>query len=216
MNNILSSSSVAIDDEVKRRFEGIYLSVQSTDVVISNSHSLAKPLERLKEELRVDLEALKDDPIIRAFRDFYWRIGIDPTKTRPASEALVRRFLHSQTLPKINNAVDAGNLASVSTFVPIGLYDIGKISGKLLLRFARNGEQFTDMTGKTQGLNGNEIVLGDDAGVIHLFPHRDSQRTMILAATNKMLIVGCGVPGVPRSRVDAAAEKVISFLKVLQ
>jgi DNA/RNA-binding domain of Phe-tRNA-synthetase-like protein len=213
---MLSSISIMIDDEVKRRFEGIYLSVRSTDVIVSNSHDVSKPLESLKGELHIDIEALKDDPIIRAYRDFYWRIGVDPTKTRPASEALVRRFLKSQTLPKINNVVDAGNLASASTFVPIGLYDIEKISGKLLLRFARNGEQFTDITGKTESLKGNEIVLADDAGVLHLFPHRDSWKTMIRAETKKMLVVGCGVPRVPRSKVDDAAEKVVSLLKELQ
>lgn len=213
---MLSSISIIIDDEVKRRFEGIYLSVRSTDVIVSNSHDVSKPIESLKGELHINIEELKDDPIIRAYRDFYWRIGVDPTKTRPASEALVRRFLKSQTLPKINNVVDAGNLASASTFVPIGLYDIEKISGKILLRFARNGEQFTDITGKTESLKGNEIVLADDAGVLHLFPHRDSRKTMIRAETKKMLVVGCGVPRVPRSKVDDAAEKVVSLLKELQ
>lgn len=210
------SISIAIDDAVRERFEGIYLSTRTIDVNVTNNYDPSKHIEALKDELQYDLESLKDDAIVRAYRDFYWRIGIDPTKTRPASEALARRFLKNQTLPKINNVVDAGNIASVKTLVPIGLYDIAKISGALVLRFASSGEQFTDITGKTESLQRNVIVLTDDAGILHLFPHRDSNRTMINADTKRILIVGCGVPNVPRSKVDAAIENVASILRELQ
>ena len=29
------------------------------------------------------LETLKDEPRLRAYRDFFWRVGVDPTKVRP-------------------------------------------------------------------------------------------------------------------------------------
>jgi len=54
-------------------------------------------LESFKMELikkvreQYDLESLRDQPTFRAYRDFFWRIGIDPTKNRPAAEALIRR-----------------------------------------------------------------------------------------------------------------------------
>src|SRR3989442_15085108 len=56
-------------------------------------------------------EALKDVPELRAYRDFFWRVGIDPTKIRPAAEALIRRILGGKPLPTINTLVDAYNLA---------------------------------------------------------------------------------------------------------
>ena len=31
------------------------------------------------------LETLKDEPRLRAYRDFFWRVGVDPTKVRPAA-----------------------------------------------------------------------------------------------------------------------------------
>ncbi|MBM3897486.1 MAG: hypothetical protein FJ358_03040 [Thaumarchaeota archaeon] len=210
------SSSIAIDDLVRQRFEGIYLSTKEANANVSHSYDISKHIEALKQELHYNLESLKDNQIVRAYRDFYWRIGIDPTKTRPASEALLRRFLKNQTLPKINNVVDAGNIASVKTLVPIGLYDMNNIMGELKLRFARNGDQFTDITGSIETLQGNEVVLADESGILHLFPHRDSQRTMINDDTKKILIVGCGVPNVPRSRVDVAAEDVVSILGELR
>ncbi|MHA2407944.1 MAG: hypothetical protein ACXACA_06205, partial [Candidatus Ranarchaeia archaeon] len=41
-------------------------------------------IQRLKS---LPLELLKDDKVIRKYRDFYWQgLRIDPTKTRPAGE----------------------------------------------------------------------------------------------------------------------------------
>ncbi|MBC8497450.1 hypothetical protein H8D40_00560, partial [Candidatus Bathyarchaeota archaeon] len=75
-------------------------------------------LEAFKEEVierikgRWALEQLREHPVFRAYRDFFWRVGVDPTKTRPASEALIRRVLRGRSLPRINTFVDAYNLAS--------------------------------------------------------------------------------------------------------
>ena len=68
-------------------------------------------------------EQIRDQIIFRAYRDFFWRVGIDPTKTRPASEALTRRIVAGKSLPTINTLVDSYNLASVETFVAIAAFD---------------------------------------------------------------------------------------------
>ena len=91
---------------------------------------------------RYTLENVKDDPMFRAYRDFFWSVGVDPTKTRPASEALVRRLLAGGKLPVINTAVDAYNLASALSSVPIAAFDADKLAGGLTMRFAREGESF--------------------------------------------------------------------------
>ncbi len=57
------------------------------------------------------LDALREAPLFRAYREFYWRVGVDPTKTRPAAEAIARRVLGGRELPTINTLVDAYNLA---------------------------------------------------------------------------------------------------------
>jgi DNA/RNA-binding domain of Phe-tRNA-synthetase-like protein len=43
-------------------------------------------------------------------RTLYKALGIDPTKTRPSNEALLRRALRGETLYRINTLVDALNL----------------------------------------------------------------------------------------------------------
>nr|WP_301287551.1 phenylalanine--tRNA ligase beta subunit-related protein [Methanocalculus alkaliphilus] len=63
-------------------------------------------------------------------------MGVDPTKTRPAFEALVRRILAGKALPAIKPAVDAYNLRSASSSIPIAAFDAGRLSGDLTMRFA--------------------------------------------------------------------------------
>jgi DNA/RNA-binding domain of Phe-tRNA-synthetase-like protein len=53
------------------------------------------------------------DPARRLYRSF----GVDPTKTRPSSEALLRRVLQGKELYRINRLVDAINWASLALVV---------------------------------------------------------------------------------------------------
>jgi len=206
---------VRVDSILAQTFPGIYLSTREVNVEVRQSRSLDEQVAKIKTSIGYTLENLKDNQIVRAFRDFYWKIGIDPTKIRPASEALVRRILSGSSLPMINNVVDAGNLASIETLIPIGLYDLDKIVGEPVLRFAKQSEEFIDITGKIRKLESNTIVLADDMGIIHIFPYRDSLRTMIEWNTRRVLIIACGVENVPTTLVDYATERVIHYLKTL-
>ncbi|HUW43054.1 MAG TPA: hypothetical protein VMW02_02320, partial [Thermoplasmata archaeon] len=64
-------------------------SAKVTDLLNETSERVSKS---------ITLEAVKDRPDFRAYRDFFWRLGVDPTKTRPASEALIRRILKGSSI----------------------------------------------------------------------------------------------------------------------
>ncbi len=164
---------------------------------------------------RHSLDALKNDSVVRAYRDFMWRLGIDPTKIRPSSEALVRRVLRG-SFPRINPVVDAGNVASVETLVPIGIYDLRKLVPPLELRMSRGGEVFHGIGGKELVLQRGIPVLIDRGGrVVHIYPHRDSAETCVGSDTSEILIIGAGVPGVPRNLVERAVVRVTELLQPL-
>jgi len=92
-------------------------------------------LERFKEEVmkevreQYDLESLRSLSAFRAYRDFFWNVGIDPTKNRPAAEALIRRILGGKVIPNINTLVDAYNLVSVKTEIALAAFDADKLKG---------------------------------------------------------------------------------------
>jgi len=208
--------TITISEKVLAKFPGIFLAYTTVSgvKVEKSSSRLIQLIKEFEEEARrsIKIEDLKNNPIVRAYRDFYWRIGIDPTKQRPASEALLRRILRGKSLPLINNVVDAGNLVSAKTLVPVGLYDLDKVKPPIILRFAENGEKFTPIGGDKEELKENQIVLADTEKILHIFPHRDSRETCIRESTRNVLIVACGVPGVPKQRVLRTAREVAELI----
>ncbi len=170
----------------------------------------------LVQEFRdhLKLETLKDEPHLRAYRDFYWRVGIDPTKIRPASEALLRRVLQGKELPRINTLVDAYNLASMKTHIAIAAFDGAHTFGDIRMRLARAGEEFLGIGMDTPVvLKGVEVVCEDDEGLVAIYPYRDSHRTRATTATAETIFMTCGVPGIERPALVDAAQTTREFVE---
>ncbi|MFQ6128020.1 MAG: B3/4 domain-containing protein [Thermoplasmata archaeon] len=176
-------------------------------------------LEDLKEEVardileRYDIEALKNDERIRKYRDFFWRLGTDPTKIRPASEALIRRVLQGRLIPRINTAVDAYNLASMMHNVAIGSFDLDRFTGQLLIRWASPEEEFLGIgMDKPKVLSGKEIVISDDEKLVAIYPYRDADATKVTTETKSIFSLMCGVPGIGKAVLREAAETTIAYI----
>ncbi len=170
-------------------------------------------MRRVEDNVRraYSIESLKDNPVIRAYRDFYWRaLGIDPTKQRPSQEALLRRVLRGGQIPRINPVVDVGNVVSIKYLVPIGIYDLDRIGGAdLVLRYSRSGEEFQPIGSNRTTLRDNQIVLAtSDGRIVHVYPYRDSEFTKVTEATRRILIVSAGVPGVEQSRLISSVREI--------
>ena len=67
-------------------------------------------------------------------RTLYKALGLDPTKTRPSNEALLRRALKGKSLYRISTLVDALNLSSLREQLPFGLYDLDHVDPPVTLR----------------------------------------------------------------------------------
>ena len=61
--------------------------------------------------------------LLQPVRTMYRRFGIDPTKVRPSSEAMLRRVRKGGEWPRINSLVDTCNWCSLELQLPFGLYD---------------------------------------------------------------------------------------------
>jgi DNA/RNA-binding domain of Phe-tRNA-synthetase-like protein len=115
-------------------------------------------------------------------RELYRRYGIDPTRTRPSSEALFRRMRKGEPMPRINSLVDVANALSVQLQVPVGLYDLGKVAGEeLVIRLGLKGESYEGIGKERVNVEGR-ICVADAEGACGN-PTADSARTMITTAT---------------------------------
>ena len=122
-----------------------------------------------------------------AVRTMYKRVGIDPTKTRPSNEALLRRVLKGQPLPRVNALVDVINWCSVEFQLPYGLYDLAHVVGTVTMRLGHPGEEYAGIRKDAVHVAGR-ITLADDRGAFGN-PTSDSSRTMVTPATTDALVV---------------------------
>ena len=124
---------------------------------------------------------------ITAVRSMYKRVGIDPTKRRPSSEALLRRVTKGDAIPRINSMVDVCNWCSLEFQLPYGLYDAARIEGDVVLRIGLPGESYPGIR-KDDVHVGGRITLVDDRGPFGN-PTSDSARTMVTPTTSRALVV---------------------------
>jgi DNA/RNA-binding domain of Phe-tRNA-synthetase-like protein len=117
----------------------------------------------------------------------YRRFGLDPTKTRPSSEALLRRVRRGEGLPRINSVVDVCNWCSLETQLPFGLYDVDRIEGDVVLRLGAAGEGYEGIRKDRVNVAGR-LTLADERGPFGN-PTSDSARTMVTLETRRALFV---------------------------
>jgi DNA/RNA-binding domain of Phe-tRNA-synthetase-like protein len=145
---------------------------------------ITPPREDFELEIKRTMQAVRSGDVgsMSRARELYRRFGIDPTRVRPSSEALLRRIKKGEPLPRINSLVDVANALSVQLQVPVGLYDLGKVKGEeLVIRLGAEGETYEGI-GKERVNVGGRICVADAEGPIGN-PSADSARSMITIDT---------------------------------
>jgi DNA/RNA-binding domain of Phe-tRNA-synthetase-like protein len=140
-------------------------------------------------------------------RALYRRFGIDPTKTRPSSEALLRRAVRGQPFPRINSLVDVANVMSLLAQSPVGLYDLDRVEGPLTIRVGAEGEGY-------EGIRKDHVNVGGRLCVADAFgpcgnPTSDSARTMITNETQRAAWIWFLPVG--EATIDRTAELVAQY-----
>ena len=128
-----------------------------------------------------------DIPGVAETRALFHKLGIDPTKTRPSSEALLRRVLQGKGMPAINAAVDICNLCSLEHQLPLGLYDRDKIKESIEVRLGASGEGYAGIRKQRVNLS-KRLLLSDDDGPFGA-PTSDSAHTCVSDETSNLLLV---------------------------
>ena len=150
--------------------------------VVEADHRLAVRLAEAESNVRQQPPAE-----IAAVRAMYKRVGLDPTKTRPSSEALLRRVRKGDALPRINSLVDVCNWCSLEFQLPYGLYDAAQVEGDIELRLGREGESYPGIRKDDVHVAGR-LTLADARGPFGN-PTSDSARTMVTTQTVSAVVV---------------------------
>jgi len=134
---------------------------------------------------------LSEIPGVQNARRFFRAIGVDPTKRRPSSEALLNRALKRKELYSVNTLVDVGNWCSLEFLLPTCAYDADKIAGRITVRLGREGESYAALNHREMDVAGR-LVLADETGPFGS-PMTDSLRTATSVQTTQA-VVGIWAP----------------------
>jgi DNA/RNA-binding domain of Phe-tRNA-synthetase-like protein len=182
--------------------------------VVLREARMDAPLSAAAGALRTSVESAD---VTTAVRTMYKRVGLDPTRTRPSSEALLRRVRKGDALPRINSLVDVINWSSVESQLPFGLYDLDRVHGAVTLRLGAAGEAYAGIRKDAVHVEGR-LTLADDEGAFGN-PTSDSARTMVTVATTRALVVIFAPAPLPQATIDRAlgltARRIAEFCVTL-
>ena len=164
--------------------------------------------ERFRNELTTD--SLKDMTSIAATRRVYKACGKDPSRYRPASEALIRRMLQGKELYQRDTLVDLVNLASIAYGYSIGGFDADKFVGNTLtLGIGREGEPYEGIGRGLLNICGLPVYRDAEGGVGT--PTSDNERTKMTIDTRHLVVLINGYDG-NEQRVRENAEYIQQLL----
>ena len=155
--------------------------------------------------------SIKEMAAIEATRRVYRACGKDPSRYRPAAEALIRRVVQGKELYQIDTLVDLINLASMKYGYSIGGFDADKFVGDTLaLGVGEPGEPYEGIGRGMLNIEGMPVYRDQKGGVDT--PTSDNERTKIDITTTHVLVLINGYDGNTEA-VSANADFVKSLLE---
>jgi len=129
-----------------------------------------------------------DESIQKAIRDLLRYGGYKPAgRGKPSSEYLLRSYQES-SFPKVNLAVDIGNIVSLYSGIPVSVVDLSRMTEPFSINLARQGESYQfNPSGQTIDISGLPCLY--DASGACANAVKDSQRTKTDIFTTQTLSV---------------------------
>ncbi|HJV17984.1 MAG TPA: phenylalanine--tRNA ligase beta subunit-related protein [Bacillales bacterium] len=162
--------------------------IEYKNITVADSPPMLKSkLQLFQESLFFDLENknVTELPGVQEWRSIFKKTGKDPNRYRPSVEALYRRVKKQNFLHAVQSAIDVNNLFSLQYEVPIGIYDLEKLSGSITIRIGQENEEYIGLNGRPNSLK--QLILSADAQGPFGSPFVDSERSPVTEKTKNAL-----------------------------
>lgn len=186
-----SLKKIIIDDSIKSvlsefTVSGYLIKVESNT---NFSTQVTNALDKLYQDI-INLYkdvVITDIPKLKITRDGYKVLKKDPSHTRPASEALIRRIIKNGSLYRLGDIIDIGNIISCYTLKSVCVCDYDEIVGDILITKGNCNESFL---GINRGMINacNLVVYKDDISIFGSTTS-DTLRTSVKEKTKNILVM---------------------------
>lgn len=153
-----------------------------------------------------------DVPTVRRWRRAYRAVGLDPTKARPAVEALIRRA-RGGGAPSLGRApIDVGTIVTLLAGVPVGVHVLDDIVADVTLDFATGEESFVTFAGDREHPAPGELVWrAGDAVLARRWVHKQG---LVGSVSDDSAVFAVNLDLLGDDDLDAARELLVRWLGV--
>lgn len=179
---------ITIDQSIRDAWPEFFIGIIEMTVSIYDNKNITTLIQEYESKLsqQFDITDVVTLPIIKDGRDAYKAFGKDPSRYRLATESLFRRVVKGNSLYRINNVVDIGNILSLHTRKSIAVLNKEAIAGDVLIRL---GKQTDEYWGIGRGkINIDRVPLYEDSIGPFGSTTSDTERTMITERTSEILL----------------------------
>lgn len=158
---------------------------------------------------------IRELPNIKACRDAFQTLGMNPNKFMCSIEALTKRVQKGGALPHINSVVDLGNAFSLRYQLPMGAHDIDKAEGDIEIRFSTSADRFLPM-GETEAEvmpDGELVYVSGSTVKTRRWIWRQSEDGKITEETSHVFFPIDGFAGVSKDDVLKARDELAKLLR---
>jgi len=208
---------IELEQEIIQHYPGVQIGYLIAEVSVAETdpfvESLKTSLSSYVQGMGLNATNFAIHPTVAIWREIYERDFQVKAKTyRSSLEALLRRVVTGKEIWKINSIVDLYNCHSVLSLLPMGAYDLDKVSGDISIRYAREGETFLALGEKERiEAKPNHIVYADEKRLIcWLWNHKDSRETCLDENSKRVIFF---IDAFDRAHLEAALERLAEDLK---
>lgn len=175
-----------IDKNVRMHYPDLRIGIVIASNVNNSDYSeelevyMRKQFLAFAEKYR-ELDEFLSHKNIKCWQEIYRSFGVNPKRRKPTAESLLTRTVRNRFIPHINPVVDSYLVAETLCCLPIGGYDLDKISGDISLRIADGGECFWGIGSSTEEkISKGEIIYSDNVRILtRRWNYQDAEYTKI-------------------------------------
>ena len=207
---------IGIGEGFRERYPGTRVGLLAVRAAENPKHCprLERAKKALEEDLRAKYEdraAIKDEPVIGIYREYYKRFK----STYHVLNQVASIALKGRSIPQVAALVEAMFMAELKNMVLTSGHDLDAMNAPLTMDSARGGETFTTLAGKEASVKSGDIILLDARGPAGSIIYGPDLRTMIRPQTVNVLFVAWGVPDLPPEIIQAHLNDIEGFLKLI-
>jgi len=196
---------------------GIYLTVEN----IQNKETDAE-FERYSKKVvheaytyNQQIADIKEDQLIKGFRQLHDAVGAPNRKNLSAPENLYKLLARKGDIPRINLLVDIYNTISVKYKLALGAHDWDRIDGNVHLRFTTGTEKFIPLgENEPKPIRAGEYSYIDDSNeIICYLDVRQIDKTKVTLDTKNVFVVVQGNTNIPFPHIKNAVSELLFLIR---